>query len=121
MINKKGFTLIECLVALFIIAIVLATASRSVGISLKDVQDNYVKTVAMWATDNQINQFYLDGIYPELGKSNKDIIMANLEFNMEINVMQTGNPYFRKIEITMNEKKNPENKIYKTVTFVSQY
>jgi hypothetical protein len=40
---------------------------------------------------------------------------------MEINIVQTGNPYFRKIEIIMNEKNKPEYKIYKTVTFISQY
>jgi general secretion pathway protein I len=119
--TNKGFTLIECLVALFILAIVLAAASRSIGVSLKDVQDNYARTVAMWIADNQINQYYLDGIFPELGQTKKNINMANLDFNMEINIVQTGNPYFRKIEIIMNEKNKPEYKIYKTVTFISQY
>jgi general secretion pathway protein I len=117
----KGFTLIECLVALFIIAIVLATASRSIGVSLNDVQNNYARTVAMWIADNQINQFYLDGIFPELGKLNRTVKMANLEFDIEINISSTNNPYFRKIEIILNEKNKPKSQIYKTITFISQY
>lgn len=118
---KNGFTLIECLVALFIIAIVLATASRSIGVSLKDVQNNYARTVAMWVADNQINQFYLDGLFPDLGKIKKTVKMANLEFDVDLNIATTNNPYFRKIEIAINEKNKPKYQIYKTVTFISQY
>ncbi len=118
---KNGFTLIECLVALFIIAIVLATASRSIGTSLRDVENNYARTVAMWVADNQVNQFYLDGIFPDLGKTKKTVTMANLEFDIEINIVTTNNPYFRKIEISINEKNRPNYQIYKTITFISQY
>ncbi|MFN7093923.1 MAG: type II secretion system minor pseudopilin GspI, partial [Burkholderiales bacterium] len=65
--QPDGFTLIECLVALLIIAIVLASTTRAMGLSVEDVRENYVREVANWVADNQINQYSLDGTYPNLG------------------------------------------------------
>ena len=119
--NKQGFTLIECLVALFIIAIVLASATRAIGVSVDDVRNNYIREAGMWAADNQITQIALDGVYPDIGTTKKNVVMAGIEFVMTVDISATGNAYFRKIEVTMNEKKSPNYSIYHTVSFISQY
>lgn len=118
---NKGFTLIECLVALLIIAIVLASATRAIGMSVDDVRNNYMREAAMWVADNQLSQYYLEGTFPNLGITRSNVNMANIEYTMTVDISATGNPYFRKIEISINEKSRPNYIIYKTVSFISQY
>lgn len=118
---KKGFTLIECLVALLIIAIVLASATRAIGMSVDDVRNNYIREAAMWLADNQITQLRIDGSYPNLGLNKQDAAMAGVDFIMTTDIQATGNQYFRKIVVSVSEKKTPNYSIYKTVSFISQF
>jgi general secretion pathway protein I len=119
--RQSGFTLIECLVALLIIAIVLASATRAIGMAIGDVQDGYTREAANWVADNEYNQYYLDGVYPDLGNSKKNISMAGIDFIEEITVSATPNQYFRRIEIAVSDKKKPNYVLFRTVNFIAQY
>ena len=119
--SHKGFTLIECLVALLIIAIVLASATRSIGLAVDDVHDAYAREAANWIADNQYNQYYIDGTYPDLGNNTKTVTMAGIDFIVETAVSATPNQYFRRIEIAVSEKKNPKYVLFRTVNFIAQY
>jgi len=118
---KKGFTLIECLVALLIIAIVLASATKAIGVSVDDVHDNYVREAAMWVADNKISQYYLERVYPNLGATTYKADMAGVSFVMSTDVVETGNPYFRRVNIAVSEASKPDYIVYTTATFIAQY
>ncbi len=117
---KSGFTLIECLVALLILAIVLASATRAIGMSVEDVHNNYIREAAMWVAENKINQYSIDGVYPDMGITKTEVTMAGIEFTLSTNVSATGNQYFRKIDVSVNEKAHNYS-IYHTISFISQY
>lgn len=117
---KSGFTLIECLVALLILAIVLASATRAIGMSVDDVHNNYIREAAMWVAENKINQYYLDGVYPDMGITKTNVTMAGMDFVLTADVSATGNQYFRKIDISVDEKAHTYA-IYHTISFISQY
>jgi len=119
--KQLGFTLIECLVALLIIAIVLASSTRAIGLSVDDVREVYIRQVANWSVENQANQYWIDGVYPDLGKTKKYVTLAVIDFIIQSDILTTPNPYFRRIEISVSEKKNPKRVVYKTVNFISQY
>ena len=119
--TNLGFTLIECLVALFIIAIVLASSTRAIGLSVDDVREVYTRQVANWAVENQANQYLMDKIYPDLGQSKKDVTLGGINLIVQSVVSSTPNQFFRKIEISVAEKKRPKHTIFKTVNFISQY
>jgi general secretion pathway protein I len=119
--NQSGFTLIECLVALLIIAIVLASATRSIGLAVDDVHDAYAREAANWVADNQYNQYYLDSVYPDLGNDTKNVTMAGIDFNVETVVSATPNQYFRRLEIAVSEKKKPKYVLFRNVNFIAQY
>lgn len=121
-LNKaEGFTLIECLVALLIVAIVLASATKAIGMAVADVKDSYAREAANWVADNEFNQFYLDGVFPDLGSSSKNITMAGIDFIEKITVSTTPNQYFRRVEIAVAEKNHPNYALFTTVSFISQY
>ena len=119
--RNKGFTLIECLVALFIIALVLASATRAIGLNVEDVRDSYAREVANWVADNQYSQYVIDGVYPDLGHVSKPVDMAGLHFILNTTVAATPNPYFRKIDIAISEANSPGRILFKTIYFMAQY
>ncbi len=116
-----GFTLIECLVALFIVAIVLASTTRAIGVISTDLRDTFVLEAATWASENSYNQLKISGIYPNIGSSSENVSMAEMDFIVTQNVSATQNPYFRKVEIVVSEKEAPDSSIFRTITFISQY
>ena len=119
--NNAGFTLIECLVALFIIAIVLASSTRAIGLSIEDVREVYLRQVANWAVENQANQYLLDKVYPEMGQTKKNVTLGGITLIVQSVVVATPNPFFRKIEISVTEARRPNHTLFKTVNFISQY
>ncbi|MDQ5920941.1 MAG: ral secretion pathway protein [Pseudomonadota bacterium] len=119
--SGSGFTLIECLVALLILAIVLASASKAIGSAILDVQDSYTREVANWVADNEYNGYYLEGTFPDLGNSTKQVTMAGIDFVEQITVAATQNQYFRQITIAVSEKSHPNYVLFKTVNFIAQY
>ena len=119
--TNSGFTLIECLVALFIVAVVLASATRSIGVVISDVHDSFVREVATWVAENEYNNILINSQYPTLGNVKKTIVAAGVSFNVAEAVTSTPNPYFRRVEISISEASNPDYRIYKTINFVAQY
>lgn len=119
--DNNGFTLIECLVALFIVAIVLASSSRAIGIISSDLRDTFVIETATWVAENEYNNYSISNIFPELGDQKKEISMAGIDFLVTETVSNTQNPYFRKVEIVIAEKDSPENSIFRTINFIAQY
>lgn len=118
---NHGFTLIECLVALLIIAIVLASTTRAITLSIDDVRASYVREAAIWVVDNQFNQYGIDKTYPNLGSTKQEVQMAGMSFLVTSTVSSTPNQYFRKVEIAVSEKRSPNYIVFKTVNFIAQY
>ena len=118
---KSGFTLIECLVALFIIALVLASATRTIGLSIDDVRSSYVREAANWVASNDYNAIIISGTFIDIGVTTKNVQMAGMDYILTENVSATPNPYFRKIAINVSEKSNPNHSVFRTVNFISQY
>jgi general secretion pathway protein I len=120
MFMRKGFTLIECMVALFLSAIVIASAVRSIHIITSDVHDAFVLEVATWIAENEYNQFLINGDYPDVGVYEKKVTNAGIDFNIKETVSETQNPYFRKITLSIKENKKKEY-IFNTINFLSKY
>lgn len=119
-IIQQGFTLIECMVALFLSAIVIASAVRSIHIITSDVHDAFVLEVATWIAENEYNEFIINGDYPDLGIHEKKVTNAGMNFDVKETVAETQNPYFRKITVSIKEA-NKKEYIFNTINFLSKY
>lgn len=94
----RGFTLIEVLVALGIVALALMTglkATQSLVVSAQRQSD------LLWAqlcADNALNALRLSRQLPGMGDTSIDCVQAQLPLRVQLSVRPTPNPAFRRVD-----------------------
>ena len=79
-ITHKGFTLIEVLVALAIIAISLGAVLSTSGSQAQQATYLKQKTIAHWVAMNEITILQVENSFPSLGEEKGSTEMANYEW-----------------------------------------
>jgi general secretion pathway protein I len=95
----KGFTLIEVLVALAIVAIGMAAVLESLTSSANTTVYLQDKTFAGWVALNRIETVRLSGSVPQAGTSNDNISYAGQSWEWQQKVTNTQIPGMVQIEV----------------------
>ena len=95
----RGFTMIEVLVALAIIAVALAASLRAVGSLATGEAELHRRLLAGWSADNTLAQLRLEHAWPDVGSQSFDCSQGNLDLTCTENVTATPNPVFRRVEV----------------------
>ncbi len=96
-----GFTLLEVLVALAVVAIALLAAMRAAG-SVGDNATRYRHAVlAEQCAQNLLIEQRLRKVFPPVGTSTGSCTQAGVTFTLEQNVLPTPNPNFRRVQVTV--------------------
>jgi general secretion pathway protein I len=104
--RNSGFTLIEMLVALTILAIALAAVQRSVSGSLDNAFELKQRLLASWVADNRLTELRAARLLPAPGDANGEEIQAGITFRWKSQVSVTPNPYVERVEITVSNSKS---------------
>jgi general secretion pathway protein I len=99
--RAQGFTMIEVLVALAIIAVALAASLRAVGMLANDEAELHRRLLAGWSADNALAELHLTRVWPELGEQTFDCSQGNLPLTCTERVSATPNPLFRRVEVSV--------------------
>lgn len=78
--KTRGFTLIEIMVAMAIIAIALASLMKASGNHTYSAAYLKAKTLAHYVAMNEVTRLQLSKEWPDLGSSNKSTEMAGIEW-----------------------------------------
>jgi general secretion pathway protein I len=97
--KEQGFTMIEVLVALAIIAVALAASLRAVGSLASGEADLHRRLLAGWSADNALAQLHLKHAWPNIGSTSFDCSQGNLQLLCTQHVTATPNPVFRRVEV----------------------
>ncbi|MDO5101711.1 MAG: type II secretion system minor pseudopilin GspI [Lautropia sp.] len=107
----SGFTLIEVLVALTIIAIALMASLRAVGSITAGADDLRARTLAQWSAENRLTEIRVRGEFPAVGRRNYDCPQGDLLLVCQEDVYATANPNFRRIEMQVFDPSRSERSV----------
>ncbi|WP_148715301.1 type II secretion system minor pseudopilin GspI [Chitinolyticbacter meiyuanensis] len=112
----RGFTLVEVLVALAILAIALAAALRAASSSTEAAVTLRSRTLAGWVAQNQVNEMRARHFFPEIGRTEGKVEQGGEPFTWEMEVAASPNRSFRRVEIKVYAD---QDKGYALATLVS--
>ncbi len=121
---STGFTLLEVLVALVIVGTALGASLRAVGSLTQNSSDLRAAMMATWSAENRLSQIRLAREWPPLGQRRFDCPQGKLQLVCEENVFTTANPFFRRVEVSVFERRIsadvqvPEHRIIKLTQVV---
>lgn len=99
--SKKGFTLLEILVALAILSIALMAALKSSGEAIRNTTALKERTLAQWVMVNRVAELELDKTWIELGTTRGKELMAGQTWYWVISTEKTPDPDIRKAEVSV--------------------
>jgi len=118
--RPRGFTLIEILVALAIVAVALAAGMRAIAQSTDGATALKQRTLALWVAQNRLAAAQLETMLPSVGERSGNAQQAGAPFVFREIVSGTPNPAFRKIEITVAEPAVPNYVLARLVGYIGQ-
>lgn len=98
-VANRGFTLVEILVALTIVAIALMASIRAVGSLTQSAGDLRSRTLAQWSAENRLSQIRVQREFPAVGRRSFDCSQGDLALRCQEDVFATPNASFRRVEI----------------------
>ena len=117
--GARGFTLIEVLVALAIVAIALAAGTQATSALTRNAQRQSDTLLAGLCAENELVRLRLARQMPALGDSGLVCVQAGLTFGVTVSTLQTLNPNFRRIDVKVYDA--AETPILKVSTMVGRY
>lgn len=116
--RRAGFTLVEILVALAIVAIALAAGMRALAQSADGAGTLKARTLALWVAQNQLAAAQLATPLPALGATAGEATQAAMRFVWRATVSATPNPAFRRIDIVVAEPATPDYALAHLVGYI---
>lgn len=107
-LRRSGFTLIEVLVALVIVALGLLTAFGQVNQTLTTASRLRDKTFADWVALNQLTAQRLLGEFPAVGSSSGETEMGRAKWRYTVKVENTDFEDLRQIDVSVAFADNPD-------------
>jgi len=104
----RGFTLIEVLVALAILAVALAAVIRSAGIAADGTLELKERLLATWIAQNRVAEYSARTLWPDIGTRAGNAEQGGVAFAWRETVTATPNPLFRRVEVQVYGPRTPE-------------
>ena len=107
--RSAGFTLIEVLVALAVVAIALAAVQRTTVQAVTNTRSMEIATFAHWVAADQLTQLRVEGEWPSVGERRGTLRLAEREWTWERTVSGTDDPRLRRVEISVRLEDDPRD------------
>jgi general secretion pathway protein I len=111
--RARGFTLLEAMVALIIVA--LGMMAVNTQLNRYAAASFYVeqKTLASWIASNKITQISVGSVWPEIDESDEELEFASQMWQLHIVVSATPVENLRRVDVEVALAEDPERVLHK--------
>jgi general secretion pathway protein I len=100
--SSRGFTLLEVLIALAILALSAAAVMRQTQLGLRQQQQLELKSAAVWVADDSVAALASMNAWPPLGRAQRTVEFREQNWDVLTDVSDTPNENLRKIVVSVN-------------------
>ena len=116
--RARGFTLIEVLVALGIVAVALAAGVRATGSMTRNAERQSDLLLAQLCAENELVKARLSRQMPSVGDSSLTCEQGGRQLTVAVIVRPTPNPSFRRVDAQVLDG---DNSILRLSTIIGRY
>ena len=117
---SDGFTLVEVLVAVAILAIGLAALFGQISQSVFTARYLRDSTLAQWVAVDRITELRLENRFPDIDETDGEIDMASQSWRYTLIISETLWPDLRRIDVSVSFADTPDSMISKATGFVGR-
>jgi general secretion pathway protein I len=119
--EERGFTLIEVVVALAIVAVGMLAVFKTIGDTVYNVDELRDRSFAEWIADNRITEMRVSGEMPSVEETAGELDFAGRHWHWVSKVSQTQVKGLRRIDVSVRRDADPEGSSIATLAgFIGQ-
>lgn len=115
-----GFTLLETLVALAILAIALTAAFRAMGVTAQSSAELRERLIGDWVAENRLAELRATQAWPDAGTHEGSAEQAGRSYRWREEVKSTANPLFRRVDVSVFSEASDEHAIARLSGYVAR-
>jgi general secretion pathway protein I len=108
--HAKGFTLIEVMIALSVVAIGLMATLKAVNEEVSGANLTRNKMIALWVLENKVAEIRLNPLLPNTGINEGQQTLFNQTWQWQTNTTNTANTKIRKVEVSILQPNSKDKK-----------
>ncbi|WP_232833545.1 type II secretion system minor pseudopilin GspI [Paraburkholderia kururiensis] len=113
-----GFTLIEVLIALAIVAVALGAVTRAIGALAADTDSARGHLLALWSADNALSAIRIAAAWPPPGRTTFACPQGRYAFVCRQTVTTLGSPLVRQVTVSVYASAASANVLAEVVTVI---
>jgi len=116
----RGFTLIEILVALVVLAVALAATTRAAGVATDGALETRHRLLATWAAENRVAELRARRAFPDPATRNLAAEQGGLTLSIEERVSETPNPTIRRVDLAVSDARDATRVLARLSAYVAR-
>lgn len=117
--RTAGFTLVEILVAVVILAVALAATTRAASVATDGALETRHRLLATWAAENRVAEMRARRLFPTAATTRYEATQGGFALVIHESVSDTANPMIRKVDLAVADARDPARIVTHLTAYVA--